>query len=54
MTHKNMRKIIVLFLLLITAVSLAGCNTLNGLSQDVRAAWNYASKTDAWIQQKAW
>ena len=53
-----MRKSIVLYLLLLITVFLAGCNTLNGLSQDVRAAWNYTSKTisktDAWLQQKAW
>lgn len=49
-----MRKIIVLFLLLIAAVGLSGCNTLKGFSQDVRTAWNQASKADAWLQQKAW
>ena len=53
-----MRKSIVLYLLLLITVFLAGCNTLRGTAEgftkDVGIAWNYMSKTDAWIQQKAW
>mgnify|MGYP001600591738 CR=1 len=60
-----MRRVIVFFLMLAAAVSLSGCYTLKGaaeglkgtaegITKDVRAAWNSVNKADAWLQQKAW
>lgn len=53
-----MRRVIFFFLMLAAAISLPGCNTLkgtaDGLTKDVGITWNYMSKADAWLQQKAW
>ena len=49
-----MRKIFLVFLLAVLALTTSGCQAAKGIGDDVYNTWQMLKKADAWMQENYW